>query len=374
MSDSKFSEDRFLCDYWKRKPNVIRGLYPSLPDLTGEDLAGLALEPEAASRLILQSGGSYPYQVKLGPFKDGDFKKLPDSGYSLLVQAVERFFPQLEALKAPFQSIARWRFDDIMVSYAPAGSGVGPHFDNYDVFLVQGEGKRRWKYHSHPVANKTLLPDIDVQILKQPVFDSECELNSGDVLYIPAGFAHSGESLENSITFSIGFRAPDYKDILGAIAGLLPSYYQEPYLYGGKDTSSKPNQLSKETLRDVRDELRTIVDNESLLEEVLGRLVTEPRSELPFEADKISAEKLAEKFSCGEKLIKAPGLRFIFGEVNIYIESKVFPIKSEKHQKELEALFITKRLDASIISTWTEITHLDLAEWASEGYFWWEED
>lgn len=208
----------FLSTHWGKRPVLFRNLLPCFRSpLSPDELAGLACEPATNARII-QGSGAGPYQLKLGPFEDADFTQLPDKDWTLLVQDVNRLVPQLADLLDQFSFIPTWRVDDIMVSYAAPGGGVGPHVDNYDVFLVQGLGKRLWQigYRPIPPQEELLVEDCDVRVLRDGfVPDDEWVLEPGDVLYVPPRFPHHGISLDDEcMTYSVGFRAPAIADLV----------------------------------------------------------------------------------------------------------------------------------------------------------------
>ena len=208
----------FLKDYWQKKPLMIRNPWaywrnPIEPD----ELAGLACDDEVESRLVVQNGGAWT--LEHGPFGEKRFNTLGESGWTLLVQGVDTHSPDVAALLASFRFIPNWRVDDVMVSYAVDGGGVGPHDDQYDVFLIQGLGSRRWDIGAAPnqAADPSLrlLPHDDLRLLAdfEPV--ESWVLNMGDILYLPPHVAHNGVALgADCMTYSIGFRAPRQSELI----------------------------------------------------------------------------------------------------------------------------------------------------------------
>ncbi len=204
----------FVSQYWQKKPCVIREAFADfeLP-VTPEELAGLACEEDVHCRLVIErDDGSW--QLRYGPFEERDFLALPERNYSLLVSECEKWMPELNALLDPFRFIPDWRIDDLMLSYAPEGGSVGPHVDEYDVFLLQASGARRWRYGAKRLENPVLIPDLELAILEEFNHDHEIELHPGDMLYLPPGIAHHGVALEPCMTCSIGFRAPTAASVL----------------------------------------------------------------------------------------------------------------------------------------------------------------
>ena len=209
----------FINRYWQKKPCLLRNAFPGFESpVSPEELAGLACEEDVHCRLVLEDGGEKPWQLRYGPFEERDFLGLPETNYSLLVSECEKWLPELGELLDQFRFLPDWRIDDLMISYAPEGGSVGPHVDEYDVFLLQAMGRRRWQYSERRCEDSRLLPNLDLAILQEFDPDQEAVLNPGDLLYLPPGFAHHGVALEPCLTYSIGFRAPDAVSTLESFA------------------------------------------------------------------------------------------------------------------------------------------------------------
>ena len=201
----------FLRDYWQRQPLLLRAALPDFRDpVTPEELAGLALEAEVDSRIVTRQEGHWHAQP--GPFQADSFAL--DGAWTLLVQSVDHYLPSVGALKSLVDFLPSWRFDDVMVSFASAGGGVGPHYDNYDVFLLQGQGSRRWQLGGMCSGEEPLAPAPGLRVLD--AFDTRADyiLEPGDVLYVPPGLAHWGTACEPCMTYSLGFRAPRLNDLV----------------------------------------------------------------------------------------------------------------------------------------------------------------
>jgi len=200
---------RFLRDYWQKRPLLIRAGFPNFHKcIFPEDLAGLACEEAALSRIVLHDAKRDRWTLRNGPFAKADFAKLPKTHWTLLVQDVDKWDMDVAALLDRFDFIPSWRVDDVMVSYATDGGGVGPHVDNYDVFLVQGLGQRRWRISSDPRAPKTFRANTDLKLLREFVPTHDWTVEPGDVLYLPPGVPHDGVAVGSCMTFSVGMRAP----------------------------------------------------------------------------------------------------------------------------------------------------------------------
>jgi 50S ribosomal protein L16 3-hydroxylase len=205
-----FDAEEFVSQYWQKKPCVLRqALVDFESPVSPEELAGLACEEDVHCRLVIEKDGASPWQLRYGPFEDSDFLELPETHYSLLVSECEKWLPELGDLLDLFGFIPDWRIDDLMLSYAPEHGSVGPHVDEYDVFLLQALGSRRWQYTESRLENPQLIPNLDLAILSHFEPDQDVVLESGDILYLPPGCAHHGIALERCMTYSIGFRAPD---------------------------------------------------------------------------------------------------------------------------------------------------------------------
>ncbi|MEJ2534511.1 MAG: cupin domain-containing protein [Gammaproteobacteria bacterium] len=202
----------FLERYWQREPCLLRGAMAGFdPLLDGDDLAGLACDPLAESRLVEGPDAEGSWRVRHGPFEDADFTELGTEGWTLLVQDVEKHFPPLAALLDQFAFLPRWRLDDLMVSFAATGGSVGPHVDQYDVFLLQARGRRHWQVARE--FDPELVPDLPLAVLRNFEAEQGWEVEPGDMLYLPPGVAHHGVALEPCMTFSIGLRAPSAADL-----------------------------------------------------------------------------------------------------------------------------------------------------------------
>jgi 50S ribosomal protein L16 3-hydroxylase len=206
---------RFLHDYWQKRPLLIRGAFPDfeLP-LTPDDLGGLACEDMALARLIQYERSRDEWTVHTGPLEESLFATLPDRDWTLLVQDVDKWDADVAALLAHFRFLPAWRIDDIMVSYAEDGGGVGAHLDHYDVFLLQGLGKRRWSIDARDDPPVAFRDDVPLKLLRTFSPSHAFTLAPGDMLYLPPGIPHDGVAEGPCMTFSIGMRAPSRGELL----------------------------------------------------------------------------------------------------------------------------------------------------------------
>jgi 50S ribosomal protein L16 3-hydroxylase len=227
----------FYSLYWNRRPFIVRGVIPQ-SDLIGlisaDELAGLALEEAPQSRLVRTAGDLKDWSCQFGPFSKDDFKDAGEEGWVLLVQNIEQFHPQTAKLLRHFNFSPRWLMDDVMASYSTPGGTVGPHIDSYHVFLVQGQGTRRWKVGCEAIENEVYVEGLDLKIFADEYVGDQVEVKSGDVLYLPPKFAHESTTLENSLTFSVGFLGPKLSELFGGYGQYLSELEERDQRYVGQ--------------------------------------------------------------------------------------------------------------------------------------------
>jgi 50S ribosomal protein L16 3-hydroxylase len=288
MSAGELNLDKeaFLATYWQREPLLIRGaLKPFTSPLPADELAGLALEEDIESRIIEYRDGDW--QLHHGPFRGEDFQR--DDPWTLLVQAVDHYIPEVARLRQLVDFLPSWRVDDVMVSYAVDGGSVGPHYDNYDVFLLQGEGRRRWRLGQACDSRSPLLPHDTLRILRDFECSREYLLEPGDILYVPPGIAHWGIAEGECTTFSIGFRAPRINDMVSRWADDLLEkldpelFFRDP----GIEAASRAGEIRPRDLERVRAQLRAALDR-ATDSRWFGALVTEPRYEFDTDDDDLA--------------------------------------------------------------------------------------
>ncbi|MEL0611641.1 cupin domain-containing protein [Marinomonas arenicola] len=272
----------FLAEYWQKKPLLIRsGLVDFTLPLDADELAGMAMEEDVESRIVIENGKT-PWELLQGPFDEGTFANLPEKEWTLLVQAVDHWVPEVQALKEQFQFLPSWRLDDVMISYATQGGSVGPHYDQYDVFLVQVAGKRRWQVLAPDQYQDTAIKDISLHILDNfPVDDSmDWELETGDILYLPPNYAHNGRSLDNDcMTYSIGFRAPSMQDALTGLRDKICDNVNEKDRFAAPESGSRTHsaQITQDDIRYLQTELTRLIKQPDKLAQWLGETMSESK-------------------------------------------------------------------------------------------------
>ena len=269
----------FLARYWQRQHLFARAALPHFRSpLDADTIAGFSLDEDVVSRLVIQDRQAQHWELRHGPLDADVFSQLPEHDWTLLIQHADALHAELRAILDAFRFIPNWRLDDIMVSYAAPGGGVGPHFDYYDVFLLQAQGRRRWRIGQHCDAETELLPDQAMKLLKN--FDSSAEYicQPGDLLYVPAGLAHWGEALDDCITYSIGFRAPSHADIVLEFSQELASHMREDMRYrdaGNSFQKDTPGEIGTAVIDQLLAILRDKLDARDSLADWFGRYSTQ---------------------------------------------------------------------------------------------------
>lgn len=312
---------RFLQEYWQKRPLLMRQAITDYRfPVDAAQLAGLACDPEIESRLVLERDGSRPWEARHGPFDETEFSRLPASHWTLLVQDLDKHLPELTPLLEAFRFIPDWRLDDIMVSYAADQGSVGPHVDDYDVFLWQVAGRRRWQIHTRPVADDDYIPDLDLRILPEFVAEHDWTLEPGDLLYLPPKVAHWGVAEgDGCITCSIGFRAPGYQEMTAAWCQYLidqripPERYRDPEL----SPQTHPAEISGHTMARIGELLEQFLHRDPEQQRRwFGRFITEGKPQLevlPAEPG-LTSDGFLQRWRQTGTLMRNPMSRFAFSQ------------------------------------------------------------
>ena len=316
--------EKFLAEYWQKKPLLVRNALPEIINLLEpNDVKELALDETVTARLIKQKDKDQnQWTVKSSPLIKGDFQKLPQL-WTLLVQAVDHYSFDIAELWKKFPFIPQWRRDDIMVSYAPQGGSVGKHFDFYDVFLVQGQGHRRWQLgqtcnsETEFVAGQPLklLPEIEVN------FDEI--LAPGDLLYVPPGLSHYGVAEDECLTFSFGFRMPNLADIVDRTSEKLAdqSDLLSPVIDIHRKHISQVGEINAEELAYLKAKILDHLQHSNDIDNAIMMLMSEPKylDSVP-EPDEIEANDLREILDQDYQLMIEPASRLIYSQNNQSID------------------------------------------------------
>lgn len=273
------SPDQFLAEYWQRKPLLVRNALKNFRSpLSSDELAGLAMEPEVESRLVAARSAEFIWELRQGPFTERDFAALPESNWSLLVQAVDLWVPEVNELVGLFDFIPRWRLDDLMVSFATPGGGVGPHVDQYDVFLIQIEGERDWRIGTQAPGEQVQRPGTPLRVMENFETLDQWVLGPGDMLYLPPSVPHWGVAKTDCMTYSVGFRSPSASEMLGDLAVEVlarntdPQYRDPPFT-----TAMAGEAIAPEFVQSAKALLMNLLDDDELLADWFARFMTAPK-------------------------------------------------------------------------------------------------
>lgn len=362
------SPAEFLQDYWQKKPLLVRG---AMPELIGmfepQDMLDLALEEGVTARLLMQLGQQHDrWQLKTSPLTRKDFKKLP-LYWTLLVQAVDHWSLELAELWHKFDFIPQWRRDDIMVSYAPKGGSVGQHFDQYDVFLVQAHGHRRWQLGQSFPADTAFVPNQPLRLLPdmgEIIFDEI--LAPGDLLYVPPGLSHYGVAEDDCLTCSFGFRMPNTAQLIERIADqcMGDAALQVPI----PDRAALAGQaqaglVSAQALDDLKQRLLGVLNDPVLFEQAAMALLSEPKypDSLP-DVEPIEMDDWADYLAQGITGRLDPSVRLVYSpNQQFWLNGEMIEV-DPAHQTTLQKLadgawLSTEQLaalPASVVLDWIE--------------------
>lgn len=361
MRLTRFDPEAFLRGAWQKQPMLIRGAWDRWSNpIDPDELAGLACEEGVEARLVEKTATSW--KVEHGPFAAARFGKLGKRPWTLLVQAVDHHVPEVAALIAPFRFVPNWRIDDVMVSYASDGGGVGPHFDRYDVFLIQGSGQRRWRIGQRCDEASELLPHEDLRLLARFEAAEEWVLEPGDVLYVPPGVAHDGTAVgDDCMTYSIGFRAPSRGELVAHWCDHLLSTAGEDDRYADPDlrVQDNPGEIAAEALERLHAMVLDGLADRDAFARWFGRYTSTPKyADVDWSPDGWpSAAEIRAQIAEGTPLQRNPASRFAFarrddGAVMLFVDGECFDCAGDLSEvaKELcaaDALVLKRDLAGS---------------------------
>jgi 50S ribosomal protein L16 3-hydroxylase len=278
----------FLAREWQRAPLLMRQALPGFVNpLPADELAGLACESDVEARILIERPAAARWEVLHGPFDAERFAALPPDHWTLLVQDVDKHIPEIGQLLERFRFLPQWRLDDIMISYAADQGSVGPHIDEYDVFLIQAEGRRRWRISTAADAPSELIPDLEVKVLRQFQPDQDWVLEPGDVLYLPPGVPHWGVAEGPCQTWSVGLRAPAWRELADDWLALVAERCMPSGRWRDRhgQVPADPAELDLDTLSRMRETIVAAVGSASPVDfqRWLGAFLTEPKPNLELE-------------------------------------------------------------------------------------------
>ncbi len=336
--------EQFLSDYWQQKPVIIKGgLINFINPLEPDELAGLAAEPNIESRLIYKDSNNQ-WQARNGPFEN--YEPYGEKNWTLVVQSVNHWVPAAQDFARLFDFIPQWRFDDVMVSFAATGSGVGPHVDNYDVFICQGSGQRHWKIGDKNSC-KTII--AHEKLLHVEPFEAIIDevVKAGDIVYIPPGFPHEGISLDESMSFSVGYKSTNTTELLSGFADYLIDFDKSPALLSDKQRQiSRYGQIDHADFKRLKTFLQQTLNDEKKLAEFIGIYLSQSLSELDLAQEEYEFEEWLQLFS-HQPLHKLYAVKSLYLEKTI--EQGIFYLDGECHQLDTNPELIRLLCDSKRI-------------------------
>lgn len=364
------SPSDFMLQHWQRAPLLVRQALPGVqPPLTRAELFKLAEGEEVESRLVTRRGrgDDEVWQLERGPLARRRLPPLKQPDWTVLVQGLDLHLPNAQAMLAQFRFIPQARLDDLMVSWAAEGGGVGPHFDSYDVFLIQVQGQRRWRIGR--MADARLRPGLPVKIIENFQPEQEWVLSPGDMLYLPPGWAHDGDAVGGDcMTCSVGFRSPLRSELaretLLRLADAVEDEGDEgvrPVVYGdaGQLATAEPGRIPADLVRFAADGLRRVMEEAGALERALGEYLSEPKPTVSFEF--------------GEPMPADCGVVLDARSCMLYDEQHVFMNGDSWHAAGDDALVLrrladARRLGAASLSAASAAVHALLEQWCDDGW------
>jgi 50S ribosomal protein L16 3-hydroxylase len=352
-------------EFWQRRPLLVRGAFPDLrPPVDRETLFGLAARDDVESRLVTRFRGRWT--LRHGPLPALPSTRRP--GWTLLVQGVDLLDVSAHVLLRRFRFVPDARLDDLMVSYATDGGGVGPHVDSYDVFLLQASGHRRWRISQQP--DMALEPGAPLRLLSDFRAEQEWLLEPGDMLYLPPGVAHEGTAVGECLTYSIGFRAPTYQELLApwldefAINATVPGRYADP----GLGATRHPGALPRTMVDRIHAALLRQRPRRADTQRFLLRHLTEPKAQIVFDRPRRPASiagfvRLAERH--GVALDPRTRMMYASGQIGINGESVPMPAEC---RATLAMLADRRALPQEVIPALPRAGHALLHEWYGAGW------
>jgi len=341
--------DDFLLHYWQKKPLLIRSAFPHYKSpISAEELAGLACEEFVESRIILEQKTTPKWVLENGPFLEKRFPKLPKSHWTLLIQGLNKIFPEFDDLLHQFDFIPSWRVDDLMASYAAPEGSVGPHIDQYDVFLLQASGRRKWMISEKAISEDNFEEGLPLKIIKDFTPESEWILEAGDMLYLPPNVAHYGIGMEDCMTFSIGFRAPSQAELLSSyidehITTLADDLrYQDPDLR----KSNNNGEISSEAINNIQQILLSHFDDKSKIEDWFGQFITEYlNDESELIENNLTVDEFLDELKNSNSLRRPATVRANYikrkdNSITLFINGTKLPIQEEAN--DIAILFCNK--------------------------------
>ncbi|TWO73201.1 cupin domain-containing protein [Caenimonas sedimenti] len=353
------SPDHFMRRHWQKKPLLVRQAVPGLqPLLTRQALFALAARDDVESRLVAREGRSW--RLRRGPFGRRALPPVSRPDWTLLVQGVDLHEPTAHTLLRAFDFIPAVRLDDLMISWASDGGGVGPHFDSYDVFLLQAQGRRRWRIGRQ--RDLTLRDDVPLKVLANFEPEQEYVLEPGDMLYLPPRYAHDGTAVGECQTYSIGFRAPARgelaRELLQRIADEAGELGDQLYRDAGQEATAAPGELPPALRAFAQDALAAALKDPRALDRALGEYLTEPKPDVWFEAGQARR---------GGGVTLDARTRMLYDQAHVFVNGDSWRAGG-RDARLLQRLADRRKLEAAELRGASEGAQELLAQWCEAGW------
>ncbi|MDO5057301.1 MAG: cupin domain-containing protein [Lautropia sp.] len=370
------SPGQFLRDYWQKRPLLIRNAFPDfVSPIQPEDLAGLSCEEGSLGRLVSHDPATDAWTLRTGPFDETEFPGMPDHDWTLLVQDVDKWDPDVRALLDHFRFLPAWRMDDIMVSFAAPGGSVGAHIDNYDVFLLQGVGHRRWQIDTRPDPDDSYRDDVPLRLLRHFDPDQDWVLKPGDMLYLPPGVPHHGIAEDACLTISVGLRAPSSAELLEDYIDTLTFEADERVRYVDPDLAvpADPYEIDDAAIGRVMTALQRLrMDDPARLGDWFGRFITSYRvaaGQMPSE-EQASGASVLETVANGLHWQRHPYSRMAWrrtaGGAQLFANARSWPCDAVEDVRRIVA---AETIDEALLAVLGESGRALLQQLADAGHY-----
>lgn len=376
---NSITPEQFLGEYWQKKPLLIKqGLSQLIDMFEPEDILGLAIEEDATARLLTQAAtkqsGESQWQLKKSPLTEADFDNLPEQ-WSVLVQNLEQWSPELGALWQAFDFIPQWQRDDIMVSYAPKGGSVGKHYDDYDVFLAQGFGSRRWQLGKFCDEQTEFVADEPIRLfddMGEIIFDEVLE--AGDVLYVPPKLAHFGVAQDDCLTFSFGCRRPNLMQIIDSLTDVATndSALFIPMLL--PQTVQPSGELKTDSIEAIKAQLLQLLQSERgdmLIRQAVSEVVSKRQYDVLVPEDTLTTDEMISTLAAGATLQADYSNRLLYTQTsdgaNLYANGERLD-----NLDEMAVTLLVRVADGAQL-TLDDLEGVDpdeVMEWLENGWIW----
>ncbi|MEJ6068129.1 cupin domain-containing protein [Psychrobacter sp. 16-Bac2893] len=371
--------EQFLSDYWQKKPLLIK---QGLPQLIGmfepEDILGLAIDEDATARLLTQAAskqeGQPQWQLKKNPLTEADFDNLPEQ-WSVLVQNLEQWSPELGALWQALDFIPQWQRDDIMVSYAPKGGSVGKHYDDYDVFLAQGFGSRRWQLGKFCDEQTQFVADEPIRLfddMGEIIFDEILE--AGDVLYVPPKLAHFGVAQDDCLTFSFGCRRPNLMQIIDSLADIatndsalfIPMFLPQAMQASGA--------LKTDSIEAIKTQLLQLLQSErgdTIIRQAVSEVVSKRQYDVLVPEESLTTDEMIAALATGATLQADYSNRLLYtqtdNDIVLYANGQRL---DDLHETSIALLVRLSNGEHLSLDDMEGIDPDEVMEWLENGWIW----